>query len=75
MPDGGHKPVRTGFPTDAAVAKEDGRIVGYIQWCTDCWDGYERTIDFCAVDSPIPPARAADIEEALRATFADAYDW
>ena len=64
-------PVRTGFPDSALVAKENNSAVGYIQWFTDCYDGYADTIEICAADSPFPSARASEIQERMRDAMQD----
>ncbi|OGZ95249.1 MAG: hypothetical protein A3I44_05515 [Candidatus Sungbacteria bacterium RIFCSPLOWO2_02_FULL_51_17] len=65
-PDGERKHFLTGYPESAWVAEMNGRIVGYIHFFTDCWDGYQNELLGIAVDPALPSEDARRVEEVLK---------
>lgn len=55
----------TGYPEQVWITETGGRVVGYLHFFTDCWDGYEDTIIGLSVDPSLPPEDAKSIKEKL----------
>ena len=63
--DGKPKGIPTGYPEKVWVAKSDDRIVGYLHFFTDCWDGYATVVLSLVVDSSLPSEEIRMIREKL----------
>lgn len=60
----------TGYPEEVWVAEYDGRIVGYLHFFVDCWEGYEYVILSLRTAASLSAENALEVrgqlEEALR---------
>lgn len=60
----------TGYPEEVWVAEHENRIVGYLHFFVDCWDGYEYVILSLGTALSLSPENASQVksqlEEALR---------
>ena len=72
--DGNKRSFMTGYPESAWVAEMNGRIVGYIHFFTDCWDGYQNEVLGSAVDPALSQEDARKVEEALKYAY-EHEDW
>jgi len=61
--------VRTGFPDEVLVAEVSGKIVGYLHFYTDCWEGYEKVLVSVGSDLTYSYKDRREIEEKLKQEF------
>lgn len=67
--DGKHKTVHTGFPEEVLVAETAGRIVGYIHFFIDCYDGYEHRQIGLSVDPSLEENSRREVREKIEEEF------
>ena len=49
----------TGYPETVLVAESEGRVIGYLHFFIDCWDGYDTEIILKGYDPGLESGESA----------------
>lgn len=66
---GTRKNIFTGYPDTVLMAEHDGRLVGYLHFYEDCWEGYEKILVSSKTSPSLSPRYAEVVRLALEEEF------
>lgn len=59
----------SGYPEVLWVAECESRIVGYLHFYVDCWDGYEDNLIALKIDPALSDERTKEVKQKLEEEF------